>query len=289
MPRCIQSYSGLLALCLLAAACEAPTSSLIAHAPASEGGTSVAPVPFTPYGLERGLVAHYTVEEGRGQVLHDRGGRGFDGYVTRGQWQPGVVGRYALDLQGQGRVAIPRDRRSPALDVIGALRQGSIAVWFRYDGFGQVSYLAPILYFGNGADPRDTHLIIEVGHPAPEDYRKLYFTIVVGGELVQCFDSNARLQPGQWYHFVAVVGPNFNTGYLNGQEMKDRHYSLGDPTTHAFFATLPQADLFSLGYGGTLKDPRFSSLVGRLDEVRLYNRPLGANEVLALYQQGGRR
>ena len=37
-----------------------------------------------------------------------------------------------------------------------------------------------------------------------------------------CYDSWNAIIEGRWYHYVAVVGSNFNTGYLNGQLMKSK-------------------------------------------------------------------
>jgi hypothetical protein len=64
-------------------------------------------------------------------------------------------------------------------------------------------------------------------HPASEF---LYFTIWKNGCTVPsfCYDSNSEIPTGVWHHFVAVVGEDYNTGYLNGEEMTNRWYNFGN-------------------------------------------------------------
>ncbi|WP_456428504.1 LamG domain-containing protein [Rhodocaloribacter sp.] len=280
--KSIFSFLLIWTLAVIVSGCEVPTESLVDEAPGAHPSSSAERLAPAPATLEDGLVVDYPFDEGAGTVLHDHTPNHINGIVEGGRWTQGVVGPYALQFRGRGRVEAPKS--TGVLTTVGRLPKGSISVWFKYEGIARGATIAPILYLGDAAGQNS--LIIEVGHPAPEDRQKLYFTVSVKGEAVQCFDSNAPLKPGQWVHFVAVVGDRFNTGYLNGREMVNRHYNAGDSSSHLFFASVPLPDLFTLGYGAAAVDDRFTSLMGALDEVRIYDRPLSAAEVRALYALG---
>lgn len=277
--KSIFSFLLIWTLAVIISGCEAPTESLVDEVPGAHPSSSTERIAASPATLEDGLVVDYPFDEGAGTVLYDHSPNRVNGFIISGQWTSGVVGPYALGFRGRGRVDVPGS--AGWRTTVGRLPKGSISVWFRYEGFARGAAIAPILYLGDDAGANA--LIIEVGHPAPDERQKLYFTVALKGEPVQCFDSNMPLQPGRWYHFVAVVGDRFNTGYLNGREMVNRHYNAGGPFSHEFFASVPSPDLFTQAFGAAAIDARFASLVGALDEVRIYDRPLSAAEVRALY------
>lgn len=232
-------------------------------------------------GIEDGLVAHYRFDEGGGTAVHDDTGNQFDGAIFNATWVNGPVSGNALSFDGQtGRV----DLSSPAaLSTIGALSQGTISVWFYYRGIPGGNSISPIFYMGQ----KGFHnlLVIEVGHNDVTNER-LYFTVASGGALRLCFDSAVNLQRNRWYHFVVVVGPDGNTGYLDGVEMTGRHYNAGNPSTVKFFADVPIQEKLTLGRGTTLpgrSNSRAYTFYGAVGETRIYDRPLTAAEVQALY------
>jgi acetyl esterase/lipase len=94
-----------------------------------------------------------------------------------------------------------------------------------------------------------------------------------------------NLEPDRWHHLAAVVGPEGNTGYLDGREMTDRHYNLGSDASYTdFFASVPVQEMLAIGYGRYGKDDRFYHFQGSIDDVRLYDKPLDANEAKALHE-----
>lgn len=232
-------------------------------------------------GTEDGLVAHYRFDEGSGTTLHDATSNQFDGPIVNAAWGAGPVSGYALNFNGStGRV----DLSSPAaLSTIGGLSQGSISVWFYYRGIPAGNSISPIFYLGEAGF--NNFLVIEVGHNSATN-EKLYFTVAAGGSLILCFDSAANLPRNRWYHFVAVVGPNGNTGYLNGVEMTSRHYNSGNSSTVKFFDDVPIKEKLSLGRGTTLpakSNSQVWTFYGAVGETRVYDRPLTAAEVQELY------
>lgn len=228
-----------------------------------------------------GLVAHYRFDEGSGTTLYDDTANQFDGPITNASWTTGPVYGNALNFNGStGKVELSSQA---ALSTIGGLSQGTISVWFYYRGIPAGNSLSPIFYLGESGF--NNFLVIEVGHNDITN-EKLYFTVAVGGALNLCFDSGVNLQRNRWYHFVAVVGPNGNTGYLNGVEMTTRHYNAGNPSTVKFFANVPIREKFTLGRGTTLPGKSNSqayTFYGAVGETRVYDRPLTAIEVQELY------
>jgi hypothetical protein len=142
-----------------------------------------------------------------------------------------------------------------------------------------------LFYFGEAqtGTPHNS-LIIEIGHGGGTNpgNRKLYFTVV---NQSFCYDSGVQLMENTWYHFVAVVRENGNTGFLNGIEMKERNYNLGSNSNYsAFFNDVPVRELLSLGYGRYGQENPFFTFKGSIDEVRIYDRPLHATDIKELYE-----
>lgn len=171
------------------------------------------------------------------------------------------------------------------------LGRGSISLWFRVDTIPELHGIAPIFYYGNRDacdffDAANEGLIIEVGH-SPVHYRskQLYFTIWKNGCSLPsfCYDSNEPMIAGEWYHFVAVVGKDYNTGYLNGREMIHRWYNFGNEGDSQFFEDAPNPERLWLGKGHWDRTEQY--LKGAIDELRIYNSPLSAVEIEELYAE----
>lgn len=226
------------------------------------------------------LVAHWSFDADTDGVVWDAGLHGLDGVAGDIIYGQGVIGPAAVFDGAHGGIFIlAADGQAPPQ--IADLAQGAISVWFNYQSIG--ARILPILYFGE-SDSGAPHnsLIIEIGHGDNPENRRLYFTII---NARFCYDSGVNLEPGQWYHFAAVVGPEGNTGYLDGRELTDRHYNLGSNARYSdFFASVPVRELLALGYGRYGKDDRFYHFLGSIDDVRIYDRPLDANEVSDLHE-----
>lgn len=57
-----------------------------------------------------------------------------------------------------------------------------------------------------------------------------------------CYDSNVNLAENKWHHFAVVVGPDGNTGYLNGKEITNRHYNFGNSKDKSFLDDIPKKE-----------------------------------------------
>lgn len=134
-------------------------------------------------------------------------------------------------------------------------------------------------------DASNQGLIIEVAHdPMHFRSKNLYFTIFADKcEYPSfCFDSSEPMREDIWYHFVAVVGDNYNTGYLNGEEMTNRRYNFGNASNSEFFADAVKDESFWIGKGFWDARPMFFK--GSIKNIRIYDRPIYTDEVKYLYQ-----
>ena len=124
-----------------------------------------------------------------------------------------------------------------------------------------------------------------MGHsPVHRQSERLYFTIWKNGCTYPsfCFDSNEGISTGQWHHIVVVVDEEANTGYLDGKEMTGRRYNFGNTSYSQFFEDAIKHEVLWLGRG--YWDRMEQYLEGAIDELMIFNRPLGAEEVAAIYR-----
>ena len=166
------------------------------------------------------------------------------------------------------------------------LSQGTISIWFKLDTIPDAPDIHPLFSYGtDSAASFLDRVIIEVGHFSDPMNTKLYFTL--GNPVVSvptlCYDSGPIMEAGEWYHFVAVVGPDFNTGYLNGREMTDRHYNFGNANDSEFFDDVFDTSALWIGKAPFSNQMRYFD--GIIDEVRIYDRPLSGLDVRELYSQ----
>ena len=171
---------------------------------------------------------------------------------------------------------------SENLKKIGEQDYGTISLWFKFEDIGSGKIL-PIFYFGETDDSGpSSNLVIEIGHFGhgfPSD-TKLYYTVYNNTEEpVLCFDSGQNLQKNTWYHFALVNTPTGNTGYLNGEELTNRHYNFSSSTATQFFSSLPRKEVLYLGYGWFGIDQKFHFFKGAIDEVKIYNQALSSDKI----------
>ncbi|MBE0676435.1 MAG: LamG domain-containing protein [Bacteroidales bacterium] len=237
-----------------------------------------------PPDITTGLVAHWSFDTDAGGIVNDITGNQINGTAYLVTYESGKSGMAAKFNDPESKIVIPSAGFTPP-ESVSALATGSISVWFKYQSLG--AQILPILYFGESetGTPHNS-LIIEIGHGGGTNItnKRLYFTIVNQGF---CFDSGFNIPENTWTHFVAVVGKEGNTGFLNGLEMTSRNYNLGSNAGYTdFFNDVPVRGLLSIGYGRYGQEDPFYSFNGSIDEVRIYNRPLSAADAKLLYQTG---
>lgn len=224
-----------------------------------------------------------------GNQFADLSGQNNHGNVFGADLVQGIQGT-ALEFDGQNDYAkIGETDTLPEL--FRDLGEGTISLWFRVDHIPRLHGIAPLFYYGGEAmcdffDAANQGLILEVGHsPVHFESERLYFTIWKNGCTYPsfCFDSGDPIQKEQWYHYAVVVGPDYNTGFLNGQEMEKRIYNFGDASHSQFFEDAVKHEVLWLGKGHWDRTEQY--LRGAIDELRIYNRALSADEIQAAYQE----
>ena len=129
-------------------------------------------------------------------------------------------------------------------------------------------------------------MVIEVGHGGIFPSRNVFFTQYDEEckKPTMCFDSNNEagiIEPEQWYHFVVVVGDDFNTGYLNGNELTSRGYNFSSESDNLFFDDYVVHETMWIGKAyWKNKEVYFD---GMIDDIRIYNKPLTSENVKSLY------
>jgi hypothetical protein len=245
---------------------------------AAAPGTHPAPDRPAPK-RDKDIVAWWDFQENPSGQIRNCVPGGQHGVNHGARWSGG-----ALEFDGEDDcVSIGQYRK------LASLATGSISVWFKIDSARFGDCVQPVFYFGDpdgGAD--NSSLIIELGHFWPDrKTTSVYFTIfgVPGQTPTFCFDSNVDLDLDTWYHFVAVVGEGFNTGYLNGVELIDRHYNFGGPNDTVFFDDVVHLGTCTIGRGFFAFSDVPCYFDGMIGDVRIYNRALTGGEVAAIYDQ----
>lgn len=238
------------------------------------------------------LVGYWSFDEPEGEVFFDRSQFNNHGKIIGAEIIPGLKGN-ALYFDGVDDFATISGENENPPEVLKDLGSGSISLWFRVDHIPPENGIAPVLYYGAAEkcdffDASNQGLIIEVGH-SPVHYRseRLYFTLWKNGCGLPsfCYDSNDPIETGEWYHFVVIVGENYNTGYLNGKEMTNRRYNFGNSSYSQFFEDAVVHERLWLGKGFWDRNPQYFE--GAIDEIKIYDRVLSDGEIKTLYESPG--
>jgi hypothetical protein len=185
-------------------------------------------------------------------------------------------------------VRISHNGQNPP-EILSNLGKGSVSLWFKANHIPVDYGIAPIFYYGmkekcDFFDAANKGLIIELGHsPIHDGSERLYFTIWKNGCTFPsfCYDSGSPIPEDKWHHLVVVVGEDYNTGYLNGEEMVNRRYNFGTASYSQFFADAIAHERLWLGKGHW--DGTTQYFKGTIDELRIYNKPLSEAEVRELF------
>ncbi|HMA84023.1 MAG TPA: LamG domain-containing protein [Candidatus Thermoplasmatota archaeon] len=243
--------------------------------------------------ISRGLIAHYTFDKENGHTAKDSSEYDINGTIYGANWTQGKING-ALNFDGiNDYVQIP-DNQSPPPEHYKDIDQGTISFWFKSDYIPTKNAVAPLLHYGkqkpcNVINNANGGLIIELGHdPLHNQSKRIYFTFFSNGcELYPslCFDSRKNIRENEWHHFVVVVGYynniRYNTGYLDGGEIFDRHYNFANAFTAEFFKDAVMHESLFLGKGFWNKEVHYFD--GKIDDLRIYDRPLTTEEVVLLY------
>ncbi len=239
---------------------------------------------------QENLVLYWSFDTLQNQIFYDISGNGNSGTTYGPKLIAGVKGK-ALSFDGVDDFAASPGKDQFPPGKLSELGEGAISLWFKVEHIPEENGIAPLFYYGSEAkcdffDAANQGLIIEVGHsPVHYQSKRLYFTIWKNGCTLPsfCFDSNIAINENEWYHIVVVVGEDFNTGYLNGEEMTNRYYNFGTSSYSQFFEDAVIHEKLWLGKGHWDRTTQY--LKGAIDELRIYGNAISAEKVRELYNE----
>lgn len=225
-----------------------------------------------------GLVAHWSMNEGSGNLIHDATGRGHDGtirgsYLGEWEWTEGIDGR-GLHFFGP-----PDNNYGPYIFINGhadfAFGSSSFALeaWAKVDefkntGYGEVimgsnwaSSRAVTMGFGNKENRCINFWVQPDWPPNPSEAR-----------------TSSKAVSGKWYHIVGVRNKTINKVqlFINGK-LADESPDVSGSVTSTFAWSI-------CGQFTWVWQPR-GCFHGVLDEISIYRRALTAEEVLEHYKR----
>lgn len=210
--------------------------------------------------LSVGLLGHWGFDEGRGNTLSDLSGYGNNGVRNGALWSTGKSGA-ALDFQANYNVNF---NKAGIFD-FAKNTDFTLGVWIKTPN---------TLYTGNSI-----HRILSKQNA--EHYSAGYVVklhsdgrIIFGisdGKAWHLAISLKLVDDNFWHHIAAVRNDSILTLYIDGQQ---------DAQTPATSNSLSNTSTFNIGSHIALGTEKFTGLI---DEVRVYDRPLGASEVAQLF------
>ncbi len=209
-----------------------------------------------------GLVGWWKLDESSGTLAADSSGNGHDGTLLNGPtWTTGPVAG-ALNLDGSDDQVTIADASD--LRISGDI---TIAFWTKKNA---EATLASRLVGKANASVRNYVIWEEQG----AGKRLLFQELDAGGNGVGLWTTTS-LAVGTWYHVAAIVRGTNAYFYINGTLDSSGTRSIAAPTT---------TDAVTFGYGGWN-----DHYPGVLDDVRIYNRALAADEIAGLALLGNGR
>ncbi|KXK25427.1 MAG: hypothetical protein UZ01_03358 [Candidatus Brocadia sinica] len=219
-----------------------------------------------------GMQSRYTFDEGSGLVATDSSGNGNDGAIVGATWTTGKNGK-ALNFDGiNDFVSVPRTNQDEI----------SIAAWF-YKTVNDKKAVDAIL----GAWKWNSDVQLQEGfdvrfyNTTPD---RLEFILVTqdgnGKKTQKTAVKDLSNSVGKWYHVAGTY--NKTTGeqrlYVGGLLVDTKFH----PAGNTIVPSTSYADM-RIGYS-RVNNGYFN---GKIDEVRLYNKPLSDQEVQDLYNSIG--
>lgn len=213
--------------------------------------------------LEKGLVGYWKLDDASGTSAADASGNGNTGTLTNGPtWTTGRIGG-ATDFDGTNDyIEVPSNTRYDS-------SVGTWSFWARTDTSGVTTADSILFRASSGGSYNGVNINV---NPSS----RFGFQIKNGGAIAaQGNDSSVVANDGSWHH-VALVWTQANGG--TNQLFVDGRLSVSISNSVAWnFSGQP------LRFADA-SDAYWEIFDGSLDEVRIYNRALSADEVAKLYK-----
>lgn len=212
--------------------------------------------------LDSGLVGYWPFDEGSGQTFDDMSGSDLTGNVETAEWVDGKFGS-ALDYNGSTYSIVPHK------PVLNDFPNGmTISAWLYRSGDrgGLSMFISREIgstsgeYFGLGFQDNE------------------YMVIMGNGGFTWVHQTRAPNQ--QWIHYVWVYDNANYALWVDGVRLFDGTHGAG-------FNMVDNNPLHLGGNSNTGGPPHQEFFYGRIDDLRIYNRPLSGAEIGDLYDGGG--
>ena len=212
-----------------------------------------------------GLVAYWRFDEGTGSVANDSSGYQNHGDLISGpSWVAGTLGD-ALLFDGSGAHV-----DAGTFDVTGS--EISISAWFKADDFGVND--GRIVSKATGMAEQDHFWMLSTIQSGSN--MRLRLRIRTGGTTTTLIAGSGNLSPGVWTHAVAVYDGTNMVLYKDGVEV-------GRTGKSGTLDTNPATSVWI----GDNPGPDRKPFDGAIDEVRIYNCTLSADEVVEVMNDTG--
>jgi len=206
----------------------------------------------------RGLVAYWSFDEGTGNTAYDASGNGNNGTLTNGpKWTKGKSGS-ALSFDGSNDYVDCGSDES--LDITDEI---TIEAWVKAASFPASSYYNTLV------NKRGNYAISLYASPGSSTATIRYIFCGVDSSWIE---TGVSVGLNEWAHISVVWDGNIEKVYLNGDEVYSRSASGSMSPTDEI-----------MGIGGGWSGEYFNGLI---DEVRIYNRALSAEEIRYHYNRG---
>ena len=218
--------------------------------------------------IESGLTGYWSFEEGSGATTADISGNGHDGTLVSGAfWVDGPAGcAGALSFNPTDRNHIECGNFNPA----SAGGELTIALWANME---TLTTEAGTMVSKRGSDAY--HMFQFFIHTSARFIRLHRKSESAGFEFCKFIDTEsieATMPLNEWTHLVVTLDGTYAKLYINGEFYAITQWHMGDPDD----------DLVRIGEINTAKPNQ--NFNGIMDEVRLYNRVLDADDVMLLYE-----
>lgn len=220
-------------------------------------------------GSLNGLVAHWKFDEGSGMIAHDSAGDN-DGVVYGAQWTRGQVGG-ALDFDGiDDYVEIPDD------DSLTPNAEITIAYWVYKTGSGHAGVYKYAQCVTKPASPGSSraYSLQVVGNSDTA-----FLRVFSDWNTYDDIEGDTIVSKNEWHHIAGTFDSGNAAVYVDGQ--------LDGSTAMSVTSIMNDVQPLTIGafwsYCGV--DSLVATLRGKIDDVRIYDRALSAQEIEELYGQ----
>jgi len=213
-------------------------------------------------GADDGLVAEWRFDEGSGSVLRDSSGNGNDGVIHGATW---VEGKYGGALRFDGVDDYVDCGNDASLDITGAI---TIEAWIKNNGPSGSDCYDWIV----GKEPTDGYQGYALFLQKTGALRiEILANKPTHGNLI----GTTNLRSDTWHHVVGTYDDSVMKVYVDGTKEKSANYYSGMTSNNYALYIGRRLFPYPTDYG---------AFNGIIDEVRIYNRALTADEIKSHYE-----